>query len=74
MGHRSGDAPSPLQQLREKILQAVPALPPELQKQLEVENGGPMGDRWGWIGSLDVNIDFSIIFLVELTAREWGQI
>ena len=46
MGHRSGDAPSPLQQLREKILQAVPALPPELQKQLEVENAGPMGDRW----------------------------
>jgi len=33
-----GDAPSQLQQLREKILQAVPALPPELQKQLEAAN------------------------------------
>eukprot|EP00438_Fugacium_kawagutii_P002407 Skav210792 [mRNA] locus=scaffold275:176319:178126:+ [translate_table: standard] len=29
---------SQLQQLREKILQAVPALPPELQKQLEAAN------------------------------------
>ena len=35
--HGSGDAPSQLQQLREKILQAVPALPPELQKQLEAD-------------------------------------
>lgn len=37
-GAIQGDAPSQLQQLREKILQAVPALPPELQKQLEAAN------------------------------------
>ncbi|CAL1130608.1 unnamed protein product [Cladocopium goreaui] len=39
-----GDAPSPLQQLREKILQAVPALPPELQKQLEAANKSATGN------------------------------
>ena len=32
----AGEVPSQLQQLREKLLQAVPALPAELQKQLQV--------------------------------------
>ncbi|CAJ1389390.1 unnamed protein product [Effrenium voratum] len=38
-----GDTPSQLQQLREKMLQAVPGLPPELQKQLQaaVAPSGP---------------------------------
>jgi len=34
-----GEVPSQLQQLREKLLQAVPALPAELQKQLQANTG-----------------------------------
>ena len=55
----AGDAPSQLQQLREKILQAVPALPPELQKQLEVDLCG----RMDWVGT-GLNIDVNLYFRV----------